>query len=148
MIVEIEGDLVKQAGQFDVIAHGCNCFCTFGAGIAKAIREKFPEAYYEVDLTTKKGDRSKLGTITFTKNTTPVIINCYTQYNYGREKGRVYCSYDAIRSCMKEIKAKFHGKKIGLPKIGCNLAGGDWAIVNQIIADELGQEDVTIVILK
>ena len=27
---EIEGDLIKlaQEGKFDVIAHGCNCFCS------------------------------------------------------------------------------------------------------------------------
>mgnify|MGYP001795501660 FL=1 len=36
----IKGDLVKLAikGEFDLIIHGCNCFCTMGAGIAKTIR--------------------------------------------------------------------------------------------------------------
>lgn len=146
MITEIYGNLVKQSEQFDVVAHGCNCFCKFGAGIALAIKKKFPEAY-EVDLTTLKGDNTKLGTITFTKNTNPKIINCYSQYRYGREKGVQYCSYDAIRSCMKNIKEQFQGKKIGMPKIGCSLAGGDWKIVSQIIADELGDENVTIMSL-
>ncbi len=147
MINEVYGDLVKDAEQFDVIAHGCNCFVTMGAGIAKDIKKKFPEAY-EVDLATIKGDNTKLGTITFTKNTNPVIVNCYSQYRYGREKGVIYCNYDAIRSCMKKIKENFSGKKIGLPKMGCSLAGGDWAIVSKIIAEELGNENVTIVILK
>lgn len=29
---EVTGDLIKlaQDGQFDVIVHGCNCFCTNG----------------------------------------------------------------------------------------------------------------------
>lgn len=42
----VHGDLIQLAlaGQFDVIIHGCNCFCTMGAGIAKAIRQEFPEA--------------------------------------------------------------------------------------------------------
>jgi O-acetyl-ADP-ribose deacetylase (regulator of RNase III) len=33
---EIEGDLIDLAkrGHFDVVTHGCNCFCTMGAGIA------------------------------------------------------------------------------------------------------------------
>jgi len=41
----VEGDLIKMAlgGEFDLIVHGCNCFCTMGAGIAKTIREYFPE---------------------------------------------------------------------------------------------------------
>ena len=33
---EIEGNLISLAlaGNFDVIAHGCNCFCTMQSGIA------------------------------------------------------------------------------------------------------------------
>lgn len=35
----ITGNLIKLAinGDFDVIIHGCNCFCKMGAGIAKQI---------------------------------------------------------------------------------------------------------------
>lgn len=42
----VQGDLIELAlnGVFDVIVHGCNCQCTMGAGIAKSIRAKFPEA--------------------------------------------------------------------------------------------------------
>jgi len=28
-----------------IIVHGCNCFCTMGAGIAKTIKELYPSAY-------------------------------------------------------------------------------------------------------
>lgn len=33
----IKGDLIELAlvGEFDVIVHGCNYFCTMGASIAK-----------------------------------------------------------------------------------------------------------------
>ena len=39
----IDGDLIRLAkqGTFDVIAHGCNCFCTMGAGIAPQMAEAF-----------------------------------------------------------------------------------------------------------
>ncbi|RYF46165.1 MAG: phosphatase, partial [Cytophagaceae bacterium] len=42
-----QGDLVQKAkvGEFDVIVHGCNCFCQMGAGIAKTIKQVFPAAY-------------------------------------------------------------------------------------------------------
>lgn len=54
----IKGDLIKLAldGRFDVIVHGCNCQCAMGAGIAKSIKETFPEAY-KADLATTKGSR-------------------------------------------------------------------------------------------
>lgn len=37
----LHGDLISLAlaGHFEAIVHGCNCFCTMGAGIAKAIRD-------------------------------------------------------------------------------------------------------------
>ena len=46
---------------------------------------------------------------------------------------------------MKSIKGNFSGKKIGLPLIGCGLAGGDWSTVSHIIREELKGEDFTIV---
>lgn len=148
MIKYIEGDLVRDAEQYDVIAHGANCFCTMGSGIAKSIREKFPEAY-EVDCKTKSGDIKKLGTITFTENTKPIVVNCYSQFDFrGRYVGVMDCDYKAIQSAMRLIKKNFTGKKIGLPKIGSQLAGGDWNIINRIIEEELGDENVTIVTYK
>jgi O-acetyl-ADP-ribose deacetylase (regulator of RNase III) len=47
---------------------------------------------------------------------------------------------------MKLIKDGFSGKKIGLPFIGAGLAGGDWAIISQIIKEELAGEDITVVV--
>jgi hypothetical protein len=44
-IVEVQGDLLEMAarGEFDIIAHGCNCFCTVGTGLASSFRNTFPE---------------------------------------------------------------------------------------------------------
>ncbi len=142
MINEITGDLVKQAEEFDVIVHGCNCFCTMKSGIAPQIKAKWPEAY-EADLQTKSGDNSKLGTISCTTNTIPIVVNAYIQYQYGRSKQ--HCNYQALRSCFKEIKRRYSGYKIGLPRIGAGLAGGDWNTIQQILKEELQHENVTIV---
>ena len=61
----VNGDLIDLAkrGKFDVIVHGCNCFCAMGGGIAFHIRKQFPEAY-KADQLTEIGDESKLGTYT------------------------------------------------------------------------------------
>jgi len=72
MIKYTDGDLVRDADQFDVIAHGCNCFCVMGAGIAPQIKAKFPEAY-AADCATTAGDVSKMGTITHTIQVTHQI---------------------------------------------------------------------------
>jgi O-acetyl-ADP-ribose deacetylase (regulator of RNase III) len=40
----VKGNIITLAkeGEFDVIAHGCNCFCNFGAGLARDIKREFP----------------------------------------------------------------------------------------------------------
>jgi O-acetyl-ADP-ribose deacetylase (regulator of RNase III) len=144
----IQGDLLQYApeGTFDVIVHGCNCFCTMGAGIAKSIKTQFPEAY-RADMQTSKGDKTQLGTCSSAAiegiNGKLIVVNAYTQYDY-RGKG-VKVDYDALRKCMKWVKVHFSGHKIGLPQIGAGLAGGDWARISQIIEKELDGEDVTLV---
>lgn len=145
MITYKDGDLVKEADQFDVIGQCANCFCTMGSGIAPQIKAKFPEAY-AVDCATKKGDEFKLGTITHTLNTTPIIVNMYGQYDYtGRRSGKMDLDYDALRSALKATKDKFSGKRFGFPMIGAGLAGGDWDIIEKIIEEEFRGEYVTIV---
>ena len=146
-----EGDLIKNAkeGGFDLIAHGCNCFCTMGAGIAKGIRSEFPEAF-EADRITQKGSKEKLGTCSFAKierdGINLIVVNAYIQFDY-RGRG-VKVDYDAVRSCMKWIRENFGGKRIGIPKIGAGLAGGEWEIISQIVDKELTEEDVTLVEFK
>jgi len=145
MITYITGDLVRDAEQFDVIGHCCNCFNTMGSGIAPQIKAKFPEAY-AVDNATVKGDKSKLGTITYTENTTPIIVNIYGQYDYtGRRRNEMDLDYNALRSGLRLMKQKFTGKRFALPKLGAGLAGGDWTVIERILQEEFAGEYVTIV---
>ena len=144
-----KGDLLALAlsGRFDVIVHGCNCFCTMGGGIAKAIQEKFPEAY-AADLLTIKGDGNKLGTYTsatVTRNNRKItIVNGYSQYHF--HGPGVLVDYPAVRRLFAAIKRDFSGKRIGYPKLGAGLAGGDWRIIAAIIEEELKEEDHTLVL--
>ena len=73
------------------------------------------------------------------------VVNCYSQYGWGRQRGKVAADYHAIGSCMVWIRERFSAKRIGLPKIGAGLAGGDWETISQVIEEELGAEDVTVV---
>jgi len=147
----VAGDLITLAleRQFDVIVHGCNCFCSMGAGIARTIQDEFPEAY-AADLRTTKGDRNKLGT--FSQATVMrdghelTIVNGYTQFQFHGES--VLTDYEAIRSVFAKIKDQFSGKRIGYPKIGAGLGGGDWTVIGRIIDEELADEDHTLVIYQ
>ncbi len=143
-----KGDLLRLAldGEFDVIVHGCNCFCAMGAGIAKQIRTTFPQAY-DADLATPSGDKSKLGTYSKAKVDTEsghfYVINGYTQYHYADDG--VLADYKAIEKLFSRLKLDFNGKRIGYPKIGAGLAGGDWKTISKIIDNSLKGEDHTLV---
>jgi O-acetyl-ADP-ribose deacetylase (regulator of RNase III) len=141
------GNLLNMAksGAFDVIVHGCNCHCNFGAGLAKDVKEMWPAAY-AADLATKKADRSKMGTFSFAEVDGLTIVNLYTQYNYTRDK--VDVEYEFMKAGFEKVKEAFSGKRIGLPMIGAGLAKGYWGIIKEIIGDAFAGEDVTVVIFK
>lgn len=140
----IYGDLINLAlqGKFDVIIHGCNCFHTMGAGIARQIKQIFPDAY-KIDLETPYGDKEKLGKFSYVKCGKITVVNLYSQFDF---RGEHNVNYDAIRRGFDVIQNLFSGKRIGYPKIGAGLAGGDWKIIAPIIDKELEGEDHTLVI--
>jgi len=172
----VYGDLIQLAkeGRFDVITHGCNCFCTMGAGIAVPMKQNFGCDKFPMEAPKYRGDINKLGTIDYqsqlinpiwkpikiagVETLAPdfgghplIVINSYTQYHYGRNHTDGVESpvdYDAIRLCMRKINHLFKGKKIGLPLIGAGLAGGKWSVIEAIIDKELLDMDVTIVHYK
>lgn len=66
MVETIKGDLIQLAlaGKFDVIAHGCNCFCKQTSGIAKEMVANFQtDKFYKETTSIYEGDHNKLGTI-------------------------------------------------------------------------------------
>lgn len=152
----INGNLIflASSGKFDVIVHGCNCFCTMGSGMARQIRTTFPKAW-KADQITTSGDINKMGTLSSATTKVGVndmndpmmvtVVNAYTQFRYGKDKRHV--NYDSLRSCFKEIKQKYSGMRIGFPLIGAGLAGGNWNTISKIIDEELSGEDYTLVIL-
>ncbi len=137
----ITGNLLDRAfgGEYDLIIQGCNCFNTMGSGLAKDIKKYCNEAY-EADLKTKKGDRNKLGTFSKAEikrdDVSFVVINAYTQYFYGN-KGVDLFEYECFEKVLKTLNNEFAGKKIGLPLIGCGLAGGNKDRIMGIIEKEL-----------
>jgi O-acetyl-ADP-ribose deacetylase (regulator of RNase III) len=144
-----EGNLIEKAlnNEFDLIIHGCNCHCNMGGGIAKQIREIFPEAY-DADLKTIEGDPFKLGTYSYAYRNEPyplIIVNAYTQFHPGPD-----ASYEAIEKAFVAIKKGFGNvpHKIGIPQIGCGIGGLEWDQVEKIIDKIFDTEDVTVVIYK
>jgi O-acetyl-ADP-ribose deacetylase (regulator of RNase III) len=140
MLKHTKGNLLDlaEAGEFDIIVQGCNCFNTMGGGIAREIRERYPHVA-KVDMMTNKGDYMKLGTWTYenviVKNGTVTfdIINAYTQYDMST--GEDVFEYQAFDLIIQKL-IHLHGeKRIGLPYIGMGLAGGDKETILDMIEE-------------
>lgn len=156
MITEIVGDLLVEfeEGRVSVIVHQANCFCTMGSGIARAIREKYPQAY-EADCRTEEGDKEKLGTFSAAKvGNYKYIVNLYSQFTFSSKERET--SYDAmvdglikIRKVLEKWVDKGEKPVLGIPyQIGCGLGGGSWSIVKAIIVDVFCEASFDIVIVK
>ena len=149
-LLHTKGNLLDLAekGKFDIIVHGCNCQNTMGSGIAKEIRERYPEAY-EADTRMdqefgashrylKLGNYSQVNVYPCAGKFT--IINAYTQYNFNGSaiNGEVFndvFEYDSFKLILQKLLHFYGNYDFGLPYIGMGLAGGDKDRIIAILED-------------
>ena len=160
MINVIEGDLLDFPNDINVIAHSCNTRNIMGAGIAKQIKDRYPEAY-EADW---RAFNSNYGVTLgkFSKaeiNDRKYIYNMYTQATIGT--GREV-DYEKFWQALKRVEQDLFEMKIGkheydgspppilgLPwGISCGLAGGNWGIVKAMIEDIFVDSPIKVCIVK
>lgn len=143
---EIKGNLIAMAkeSKFDIIGHGANCKKMMGAGIAYQIAREFPIAY-QADKIDTRMPRQRLGDLTYTQyGDNLFVVNLYTQYEGGPN-----LDYSALELSLRKMTLIFNKNlKIGLPQIGCGIAGGDWEKVKEIIQRVLSDYDVTVVMYE
>ena len=149
MVEVINGNLVESKA--DVIIHQTNCCKGFGAGVAKAIKEKWPvvaeKHFLACDTNEKNGNPTSflLGKIQpVNVGNGQTVINMFAQDNFGKENKR-YTSYDALDECLDKVKEYcikngFH--TIALPwKMSSDRGGANWNVVFTLIASKFEDND-------
>lgn len=122
------------------IVHGCNAQGVMGSGIAKDIRDTWPQVYEDY----KKQERYlglNLGNTIYTEvGLGLTVVSAITQECYGRDKDILYVDYDAVSCCFEWIKnaSENTGWQVHFPLIGCGLANGKWEEVSKRIEAALG----------
>lgn len=151
MVTFVDGNIFD--GLCDVICHQVNCQGVMGSGIAKEIRERFPEVY-ETFRKQYNSKENKLGNIDIVDicNSKRFVVNMYSQDNY-LPRGIRHTDYEAFQSCLMKIKKFFNQKRhdisIGFPyKIGCGLGGGDWNIIKDLIENTFRDNEWNVEIWK
>lgn len=137
-----------KSGEVDYILHQTNNFGVMGSGIAKQIKEQFPEAYeaYRIEYKRYTDGTYKLpmlGSVSGASN----VINMTAQDSYGYN-GKRYTNYGALANCLTEVfyyvqEDEFRIKnmhnlkekiKIGIPyKMSSDRGGADWQIVLELV---------------
>jgi len=156
-IKRITGNLLECCG---ILVHGCNCRGVMGAGVAAALRARWPaiyDAYREKFL--REGLMLGEGVVVASaadKHRWPIdaevhtwsqqlpsatmVVNMMTQEDYGRNPSRVYVDYEAISHGFENVVkplAQKTGLPVYFPKIGCGLANGNWQEVGKRIEGAL-----------
>jgi ribA/ribD-fused uncharacterized protein len=130
-VAEIIGNIFNL--QHGIICHQVNCKGVMGAGLAKCIRDRWPQVYTDYMAAYKQG-RLQLGAVIWTQVGDGLwVASLCGQDGYGRQKDIVYTNYDALKTCLLTVEAT-KVFPVAIPKgMSCTLANGDWATVVQII---------------
>lgn len=153
-----KGNLVDAFinNEINVLIHQANCFNTMGSGVAKEIKARLPEMF-QADCETIKGHVEKLGSYSCAifegdDGELKYGFNLYSQYRYGVEKQ--HTNYDKMKKGLTSIKNYLDlsigktKKKVGIPKLGCGLGGGDWSVVSDIVSEIFVEQDYEIYVYE
>ena len=132
----------------DIILHQVNCQGVMGSGIAKQVREKFPNVYmhYKNLCDTYSYNRaSLLGNVQAILVGDKLIANLFAQEHYGYD-GKCYTDYNALKKCLETVnRYVYRNEVVAIPYLmGCHRGGGDWDTVYKMIEDIFTDNDVLI----
>ena len=145
MVNIINGNLLDS--KEDYICHQVNCQGVMGSGVAKAIRDEWPEVFTEYRSYVDMCFGTPLGSVCYVpiNNSNQTVANMFAQSSYGYD-GKRYTSYDAFCNCLNAMARDIpKSKTIAFPyKIGSDRGGANWNIIYAMICEILGDWDVTI----
>ena len=152
MIHYITGDATAPCKMPALIVHVCNDVGKWGAGFTGALSKRWPEVerhYRRTIKANKSAGIRSLGEWWFHQlNDDPIVVaNLVAQRGVmGDGSPTPNIRYAVLETCLEEItkeaRLQMPDHTLHMPRIGCGLAGGDWAIVEAIIQRTCGDLDV------
>jgi O-acetyl-ADP-ribose deacetylase (regulator of RNase III) len=121
------------------------------SGVAKAIREKWPEVYEQYNtwctrFAWSKDLLGKMQAIEIDSVKKRYVVNLFAQQYYGYEGAR-YTDYEAFYNSISHLAIELAvapEKTIAFPyKIGCVRGGANWKIIKTMIEEVFAGRDVT-----
>lgn len=117
-----------------VFFHGCNARGVMGSGVAKQVKEKWPEAYegYASVCEDHKPDELT-GRNIWWEDGNLQVMNGITQHDYGSDE-KAYANPNHIRRCIRnaEFRSCPDDTRFLTVRVGCGLGGLNWLTVRPI----------------
>jgi O-acetyl-ADP-ribose deacetylase (regulator of RNase III) len=148
-ITYLQGDATAPGDEvgdnYAIIAHVCNDQGGWGSGFVVALSARWakPEAAYRAwvsEAQAGQGAGFALGMVQVV-GVEPglAVANMVAQHGYKSATNPVAVRYDALETCLNKVAevAERTGAVVVMPRIGCGLAGGDWEVVESVIARTL-----------
>lgn len=153
------GDVLNT--DIKIIAHQVNCKGVMGGGLAKQIKDRYPQIYSDYkefiqDYQECNCGASPLGTVAIYHVSGHVIWNVFGQEDYGTDK--CYTDYDAIKKAFADGIENWRCSEhcnwenqipIAIPcYFGCGLGGGDWSIMKKVFEEIEKEQNVIFIAYK
>ena len=143
MIIYKDGDIVNATE--NIIAHQANCIGKMGAGVALAIKQKYPKCFTPYENMCRRLGSKLLGTMQLIE----VDSNKYVCNLFGQNEiyGHQPTNYKALESALQLLynHVVINELTVAIPfKIGCGLGGGDWSVVSQLIERVFHDYDIVV----
>jgi len=172
---EVKGDVrnpqISAENEVAIITHCCNNLGVMGAGVALALRKKWPEVfeiYDKLGHLSPNGWKNRLGEICYTaplkadNGQDVIVVNMIGQDGVANATNAKPVKYWALQKCMEEVRiviaetvstAMEFGfdavqPVIHTPKFGAALAGGNWNFILELIQEQWIDRGIDVVVYE
>ena len=151
----VEADATQPTGEGrKILVHVCNDIGAWGRGFVLGLSQRFPgpERRYKAWAAGQEDTPFELGQVQFvTVSPDLTVANLIGQHDIAR-KGQKEdvppMCYEAIREGLGRVRdeAVRLEATVHMPCIGAGLAGGDWAVIEPMIEEELNAYGLSVTV--
>jgi O-acetyl-ADP-ribose deacetylase (regulator of RNase III) len=134
-----------------IIAHVCNDVGAWGRGFVVALSRRWPQPEKQFRCWWEHRDSLylPLGQVQLVEvEELTWVTNMIGQRGIYGTDGRPPIRYEALSECLGRVReyALARNASVHMPRIGCGLAGGDWAKVRPLIVEQLCDHHVPVTV--
>lgn len=127
-----KGDILKT--EATAIVNPVNCKGVMGAGLAAAVRKKYPKSYNDYRRACRQG-AIKVGAVFVTSEPDMLLFHLPTKDHWKNQSKMEY-----VLSGLADLRRKLEAllvSSVAVPALGCGCGGLSWSAVQPVLEDAL-----------